>query len=165
MEEQRTGRYAVLGWPIRHSVSPAMQGAAFEALGIPATYERIAVPPEEFVEKIAALKREGYAGWNVTVPHKERMLELVDEATPDATLARSVNTVTCREGRLLGASTDGYGLAAALYESFGMDLVGLRVVMLGAGGGARAVAVYMVRHGVACLSIANRTPRRARDLV
>ncbi len=157
-------RYAVLGWPIRHSVSPAMQNAAFRAAGIPAAYERIAVPPEEFGARIAELKAAGYAGWNVTVPHKARMLELVDEAEEEARLARSVNTVVCRGGRLFGASTDGYGLAAAVRENFGLELAGRRVVLLGAGGAARAVAVYMIRRGAAALCIANRTPSRAEAL-
>jgi len=127
-------------------------------------YELRPAPPDRFEEEVERLVRAGYVGWNVTVPHKERMARLVDEIDPDAAAAESVNTVVNAGGRLRGWSTDGYGLEAAVREAFGLEPDGLRVVMLGAGGAARAATVYLARRGVSALTVANRTLSRAEAL-
>jgi shikimate dehydrogenase len=158
---QDVAKYAVLGWPIKHSVSPQMQGAAFAALGIPATYEKIAVAPQDLLALVQRLRSENYAGWNVTVPHKEGIISCLDEIDTEARIANSVNTVVNRDGRLLGYSTDGYGLATAIQESFGIALPGRYFAFSGAGGAARATAVYFARQGAARLTLINRTLAKA----
>jgi shikimate dehydrogenase len=157
-------RFALLGWPVKHSLSPPMQEAGFRAVGIDAVYELIEVHPDDLPARVTALKKTGYRGWNVTVPHKEQMAELIDTVDPEARAAASVNTVVNR-GKLDGYSTDGYGLAAAIREAFGLDLTGRHIMFLGAGGAARAVAVYFALHGARAVSVANRTLEKARMLV
>ena len=155
------GKYALLGFPVRHSVSPQMQGAAFRWAGIPASYELIEVPPDQLGAVVARLRDQAYAGWNVTVPHKENVLNCVDEVTPEARAAGSVNTVVNRDGILRGHSTDGYGLEAAVRESFGLDVPGRRFLFVGAGGAARATAVWFAQLGAAEVRIVNRTLGKA----
>jgi shikimate dehydrogenase len=157
-------KYALLGWPVKHSVSPQMQGAGFRALGMAATYELLEVPPEGLAACVERLTAEGYAGWNATVPHKEQMARLVHELDPGAAAAGCVNTVVNAGGRLRGYSTDGVGLARALQESFGLALPGLRCVFLGTGGAARATAVYFATAGAAEIVLVNRTLSTAEAL-
>jgi shikimate dehydrogenase len=157
-------RYALLGWPVRHSVSPQMQGAGFRALGIQATYELVEVAPERLSECVGRLVREGYAGWNATVPHKEQLAILVHELDPGAAAAGCVNTVVNTEGRLKGYSTDGVGLARAIAESFGLAVPGARFLFLGTGGAARATAVYFASSGAAEIILVNRTVSKAETL-
>lgn len=154
-------RYAVLGFPVKHSLSPRMHNAAFAALGIPASYEAVEVPPAELPAAFARLLATGFSGWNCTVPHKEQALRLVAEADAEARTAGSVNTVLVRAGRLLGHSTDGYGLVTALEEAFGTPLRGRRLALLGCGGAGRAVSFTLARQGVAGLLLLNRTRERA----
>jgi shikimate dehydrogenase len=157
-------RYALLGWPVRHSVSPQMQGAGFRALGIEATYELVEVPPEKLAEGVARLVREGFAGWNATVPHKEHLAALVQELDPGAAAAGCVNTVVNRDGVLKGYSTDGVGLARAVAESFGTVVNGARFLFLGTGGAARATAVHFASAGAAEIVLVNRTLSKAETL-
>jgi shikimate dehydrogenase len=158
---QVVAKYAVLGWPIQHSVSPQMQGAAFDAAGIAATYEKIAVKPEDLPNLVQRLRRDRYAGWNITVPHKERIIDAIDDIDPDACLANSVNTVVNHDGRLVGYSTDGYGLATAIDESFNVPVKGGSFAFCGAGGAARATAVYFAQCGASRLTLINRTLAKA----
>jgi shikimate dehydrogenase len=157
-------KYALLGWPVRHSVSPAMQEAAFRALGIAATYELIEVPPEQLTQCLDRLVREDYRGWNATVPHKERLAGLLRDLDPPAVAAGSANTVVHRAGRLRGYSTDGYGLARAIEESFGLAVPAARFLFLGTGGAARATAVYFAATGAAEIVLVNRTLSKAEAL-
>lgn len=159
-----TRKYGLLGWPVKHSVSPPMQGAGFAALGIRATYELIPVRPQDLGETVRRLVAEGFAGWNVTVPHKEHIIQFLDEVDPAAAQGGSVNTVVNRGGRLHGFSTDGYGLEEALRESFGFGVAGKRVVFLGAGGAARATSVYFALRGARNVLVANRTVTKAERL-
>ena len=117
-----TEKYGLLGWPVKHSVSPQMQEAGFRAIGQDASYELIEVHPDKLAAKVAEMKAAGFKGWNITVPHKTAMAELVDEITPAARLARSINTVCNKDGKLLGYSTDGYGLEMSIKESFQTDI-------------------------------------------
>ncbi len=154
-------KYALLGWPVGHSVSPAMQEAAFRAAGIPATYSLRPVPPERLGEEVRSLCTQGFDGWNITVPHKQRIIPFLDEVDPEARAAGSVNTVLNRGGCLAGYSTDGCGMTAAVRESLGLDVADCAVVFLGAGGAARAVSIYFARHGAKRIWIFNRTLERA----
>lgn len=156
-------RYAVIGDPVAHSLSPAMHNAAFAALGRPERYGKFHVTASELPEFVA-FAQQRLKGFNITVPHKNAILPFLDEITPEAQRVHSVNTVSIRDGRLCGDSTDGYGLETALREAFGFQAAGATVALLGAGGAAQAVAGYLVHHGVRRLVIVNRTPARAHAL-
>jgi shikimate dehydrogenase len=157
-------RYAVIGDPVGHSLSPAMHNAALAALGLDARYEAVHVRPEELGEFVARARRD-LAGFNATVPHKEALIPLLDEVASAAMAAGSVNTVSCRNGRLMGDSTDGYGLEVAIREAFGIDLSGRRFVFLGAGGTARAAVPHFLRQGAAGVAVVNRTVAKAAALL
>lgn len=161
MPEQR---YALLGWPVKHSVSPQMQEAGFRAIGLDTAYELVEVPPEQLAHKVRELTLRRYRGWNITVPHKQAMLRLVDVVEPAAALAGSINTVVNADGRLVGHSTDGYGLAMALREAFGLMLPKRHFLFWGAGGAARATSVYFAASGARAITLVNRTRERAAAL-
>lgn len=156
-------KYAVLGFPIRHSVSPQMQGAAFAAAGIEASYVPLEVRPEELAVAFQRLRLEGFTGWNNTVPHKEAAFGLVDELDASAVRAGGVNTVCHRDQRLIGYSTDGYGLLAALAENFAFapQAPASAVAVLGCGGAGRAAAAELAVSGLTRLVLINRTLARA----
>lgn len=151
---------AVLGWPVTHSRSPALHNAAYRALGIDAVYVPLAVAPGTLGAALGGVRALGFLGVNVTVPHKEEARRLCDEVDALATEVGAVNTVVVRDGRLLGANTDVAGFARALAEAGGASGP---VVILGAGGSARAVAAAVRAEGGEPRVVARR-PERARDL-
>lgn len=155
--------YAVIGSPIAHSLSPAMQNAAFQALGMDGEYIAVHVPPEE-VGAFVADARKRLAGFNITVPHKNAVIPFLDEIDPEAAPAGSINTVTNLDGHLKGTSTDGYGLENALKEAFHYHVHGNSAVFLGCGGAARAVAFHFARKGLKTLFFLNRTLSTAQSL-
>jgi shikimate dehydrogenase len=154
---------AVLGHPVGHSLSPAMHNAAFAALGRPAAYHAFDVPPERLADALRGLAALGFLGANLTVPHKERAVPLMDELDPAAAALGAVNTVAVRDGRLVGSNTDGAAFLRALLEEVGWRPAGRSAVVIGAGGAARAV-VAALRAGGASVAVLNRTPERARAL-
>jgi shikimate dehydrogenase len=158
-------RLSVFGDPVAHSRSPQMHNPALAAAGIAAAYARVHVRPEELREALRLLPEIGFIGTNVTIPHKKAALEIMDEVDPPARRAGGVNTVVIEGGKLIGFSTDGPGLARAIRADFGIDLRDLRVLVLGAGGGAgRAIAVQCAIEGCSRLVLVNRTFERARAL-
>lgn len=156
-------KFAVIGDPIAHSLSPAMHNAALEALDLQGNYEAVRVPLEE-LPNFADYARKNLNGFNITVPHKQNIIPLLDEITEAAAFADSVNTVTVKDGKLYGDSTDGYGLATALNEAFGLSVRGAKIVFIGCGGAAHAVATYFAMQGAARISILNRSVEKAKDL-
>ena len=164
---------AVLGHPIRHSLSPAMHNAALAEIAREreefATwrYHRFDVPPEELPRALALFYQRGFRGLNLTVPHKVIAFEQVASVAPAARPIGAVNTLlrTAASGGWEGRNTDGYGLATAVRESLGIDLAGAAVVLLGAGGAARAAAVECLQRRCASLWIVNRTPARLEALL
>jgi shikimate dehydrogenase len=154
-------RLAVLGQPISHSRSPAMQSAALAALGLGGewTYEAIEVAPPDFEARVRAMPGAGFAGANVTVPHKVAALGLADEASDAARAIGAANTLTFAGGRIAAENTDATGFLAALGE----PAAGRRALVLGAGGAARAVGWALVNGG-AEVAIWNRTAERAERL-
>jgi shikimate dehydrogenase len=156
----------VLGWPVGHSLSPALHGHWFERHGVAGAYVPLPVRPEDLGLAFRALPRLGFSGWNVTVPHKEAAFRLVDERDPAATRAGAVNTVLVRaDGSLLGRNTDGQGFLASLRgEAPSWRPQAALAVLLGAGGGARAVALALLDAGVPGLRLANRSRARAEEL-
>ena len=155
--------YAVIGDPIAHSLSPVMHNAAFQALGMDAEYIAVHVKADELGD-FAEDARKNLAGFNITVPHKKGIIPFLDEVDPVALMAGSVNTVTIRDGRLIGCSTDGYGLETALREAFGFELAGGRAVFIGCGGAAHAVAFHFAGQGLQQLFLLNRTLSTAEQL-
>jgi len=157
---------ALLGHPVGHSLSPAMQMAALRAAGLDWTYELLDVPPAALPERLGALRDDPrWAGCNLTIPHKEAVLPLLDEVDEEARLIGAVNTVVRTGDRLAGFNTDAVGFLRDL-EEHGVDAAALRgaqVLVLGAGGAARAVAFALAGRG-ARLVIANRTASRAAAL-
>jgi len=152
----------VIGWPIAHSVSPAMHNAAFRALGLDWCYVPFPVHPERLAQALAGVRGLGLGGINVTVPHKQALLSLVDELTPEARAVGAVNTVIVKGETLLGHNTDVGGFLRALGEA-GCDARGCAALVLGAGGAARAVVYALARVG-AQVTLLNRTASRAHDL-
>lgn len=140
-----------------------MQQPALDALGINARYERWHTPADELPERIASLRGDGMLGANVTVPHKQAVMALVDEVTPLAWSAGAVNTVINQDGRLIGDNTDVYGFATSLLEAC-PDAAARKAVLLGAGGAARAVVLALRDVGVRRITIVNRNPARAEQL-
>lgn len=156
--------YAVLGYPVTHSLSPSFQRAAFAALHLPAQYHRIETPAEKLPAVVAAMKAQQFGGWNCTLPLKIDMLGLVDEATEAARLLGAVNTVLHDNGRLIGFNTDGEGWVAAMREEFGVDVRDLRIMILGVGGAGRALATQAALEKCQRLVLVNRTASRAQEL-
>jgi len=132
----------LLGHPVAHSLSPAMHNAAFAALGLPHRYETRDVEPHRLADAVDALRSDDVLGANITIPHKEAALRLVDELADEARRIGAVNTVVRRSSRLVGDNTDGYGFARALAAA-GVDVAGKDVMVLGAGGAARACAAAL----------------------
>jgi shikimate dehydrogenase len=156
--------YGILGDPVDHSASPAMQNAAFAALGLDAVYVPFHVRPADLPAAVEGLRAAGVAGLNVTVPHKEAVVALVDEIRPRAQACGAVNTIVRTRRGLAGDNTDGLGFLAAL-ASAGYGVRGRDVLLIGAGGSARSLAHALVDAGCAGLVVANRTPARAAALV
>jgi shikimate dehydrogenase len=154
-------RLAVIGRPIGHSRSPAMHNAAFAALGLSNewSYEAIEVPPEEFAERVRALPARGFVGANVTVPHKAAALELADDSSEVASAIGAANTLSFERDAIRADNTDAAGFLAALPEA----PAGMRALVLGAGGAARAVVWALISEG-ARVEIWNRTPEGATRL-
>jgi shikimate dehydrogenase len=158
-------RLGVLGWPVAHSRSPAMHNAALAALGLREwRYQRLPVPPQLFAETTRALGSVGFLGANVTIPHKQAALALATEASPAAREIGAANTLTFgADGTIAAENTDAPGLIAALERMSGLP-AHPRVLVLGAGGSARAVVWALREAGASEVSVWNRTPERARTL-
>lgn len=154
---------AVLGHPIKHSISPAMHNAALDELAKREKdfqtwkYFRFDVPPEQLAQALERLHAAGFHGLNLTVPHKVLALDLVQEIDPAARSIGAVNTLRRTATGWRGYNTDGYGLACALRDELQTPLAGAHVVLLGAGGAARGAAVECLQQNCASLWIGNRT--------
>lgn len=152
----------VFGYPVEHTLSPAMHNAAIAALGLHYVYIPFSVQPAELGVAIRSIRALGIVGVNLTIPHKERALAYLDEVAPEALEIGAVNTVHFSEGRLVGYNTDGEGFLAPLRER-SIPVKGLQAFVLGAGGASRSVVYALVRAG-AGVTIANRRPERAAAL-
>ena len=158
-------RLQVIGDPVLHSKSPVIQGAMLAALGRKdVAYTARVVRRGELPDYMAWAKENGVAGFNATMPHKEDLLPLMDELDDAARAIGSVNTVCLRNGMLCGHSTDGPGFLAALENELHISSTGRTIILLGAGGAARAVACALVQAGAARVYVCNRTQKRAAAL-
>ena len=156
-------RLGIFGWPVAHSKSPQMHQSAAAALGIELRYERFGVAPEGLAEAIRARHAAGIDGYNLTVPHKEAVMPLLDEVAPAARAIGAVNTVVRTDDRYLGHNTDAPGLVRSL-EQAGVSVRGARVVVLGAGGASRAAVVGLANAGAAEISVLSRRPEQGEAL-
>ena len=154
----------IFGNPIAHTRSPTMHNAAFRALGLPYIYIPFSVPPSALGKATSSIRALNLVGVNVTVPHKEKILRYLDELSPAASLYRAVNTVINRHGTLYGENTDGQGFLRSLSER-NRSVRDREVVLIGAGGAARAVLVALIQAGSERITIANRTPANAKKLI
>ena len=156
--------YAVIGNPIEHSKSPQIHTAFARETGQDMIYERLLAPLDGFTATVNAFRRAGGAGVNVTVPFKEQAFALADWLSERARLAGAVNTLTFTDVRIEGDNTDGAGLVADITRNLGFGIAGKRVLIMGAGGAARGVALPLLAEHPALLVIANRGVEKARVL-
>jgi shikimate dehydrogenase len=156
----KTRLLALVGQPVGHSLSPAMHNAAFVADGLDFVYVSLDVDPDELPAAVRGMEALKLRGFNVTMPHKRAMIPLVDELDEEARISGAVNTVVIEDSGLRGFNTDGGGMVMACREA-GIELSGKRVLLLGAGGTAAAIAVAFGKAGVGELHIANRSVEHA----
>jgi len=155
----------VCGWPVDHSLSPVIHSFWLDQYGIDGSYVRQAVRPDEFPQFIEQIGRQGFAGGNITIPHKETALELVDQLDDAAAKIGAVNTVWLEDENLIGGNTDWIGFCANLDDT-GFDWYGeaRTALVIGAGGASRAILYALLQRGFASVLLANRTVKRAEDL-
>lgn len=161
--EGTTRVVGILGNPVDHSLSPRMHNAAYAALGLDFVYVPFRASPSTIRQAVRAMRTLGIVGFNVTVPYKQDVLRLVDRRTPTAEAIGAVNTIWRDGDDVVGDNTDAAGFVEAL-RSHGARVRGARVLVIGAGGSARAVLHALRVGGAADIVLANRTPARARQL-
>ena len=144
MIDGTTKLLGVLGWPVEHSMSPVMHNAAIDAAGVNACYVPVPCPPESLGDVVAGLRGMGFLGANVTIPHKQAVIEHLDGLSEESRFTGSVNTLYWEGDRLMGTSTDAAGAVLNLREA-GIELDGKKVALLGTGGAARALAFVLAR--------------------
>lgn len=152
----------IIGWPVGHSRSPRLHGFWLERYAIDGAYVPLAIRPEEFSTAVMGLRAAGFAGANITIPHKRAAFALCDSVDPSAQRAGAVNTLVFRGGKIEGSNTDGWGFLANL-RAHGVDPAAGPALVLGAGGAARAVASALLDTGIS-VTLANRTPAHAEAL-
>jgi shikimate dehydrogenase len=157
-------KYAVLGQPVAHSVSPRIHVAFAQALGVRLSYEKIEVAPAELADALARLHADGYAGLNLTLPLKTAAVPLCKEISARARLAGAVNTLIRDDHGWRGDNTDGAGLIRDLCANLSLMLAGRRVLVLGAGGAARGILAPLVEQKPAFLALAGRTPWKPEEV-
>ena len=162
----RTRLAGIMGWPVAHSLSPRLHGFWLNEYGIDGAYVPLPVRPERLSAALEALPDLGFSGCNLTVPHKEAALAVLDEVDPQARRIGAVNTVRVRaDGSLHGWNTDVEGYAQSLGAALpGWSLAGRSAAVIGAGGAARAVIAALIEMGAAEIRLVNRTPGRAEEL-
>lgn len=157
--------YGVIGNPIAHSMSPLMHNDAFQQKGIDSHYHPFLVKEEELKKAVEALKVLGIRGFNVTIPHKTAIIPFLDEIDPLAKSIGAVNTVVRENDRFIGYNTDGLGFLQSLKESYPFPLDGKQVLIIGAGGAARAIFYSLASSGMKNIDICNRTTARGEDII
>lgn len=154
-------KLGLIGYPLSHSISPAMQAAALEAAGLAGSYKALETPTPFLRARMQEVRRE-YRGVNLTIPYKESVIPYLDEFSSEAQAIGAVNTVVNESGKLIGFNTDASGFLCGLDEA-GISYRGKKVIVLGAGGAARAIA-YALKQEEAQVALYNRTPERAKEL-
>jgi shikimate dehydrogenase len=160
----KTKCIGILGWPVEHSMSPLMQNAAFAANELNYVYIPMPVHPDQLATAISGFKALGFAGANVTIPHKIAVMPYLDELDRSAKMVGAVNTIVAKDNKLYGYNTDAIGFVQPLLKQ-GVSLTGKNIGLLGAGGAARAVVWGLIEQGVAEITIGVRSIEKARELV
>lgn len=158
-------RVGLIGFPVKHSISPRFQQAAFDAAGIPARYEAWEVPRERLGEVVESLRAPDALGANVTIPHKQAVRALLDEIDPVAAAIGAVNTIVRVEDRLVGYNTDAIGFARSVRDDARTEIAGQKIGVVGAGGAARAVVAAALGEGASSIVVAARRPEQAEALL
>lgn len=158
-----TKTFAVIGDPIDHSLSPSIHNAAFKALGMDCTYIAYRVPRGELKEGVESLRKIGVSGFNVTIPHKIEMMRYLDRASDECRTIGATNTVSNEDGVLAGYNTDMDGFLEPIKKR-NMQISGQGVLLLGAGGAARAIVAGLAKERAGRITVANRTPQRGDEL-
>ncbi|MEW6408857.1 MAG: shikimate dehydrogenase [Nitrospirota bacterium] len=156
----KTKIVGIFGYPIEHTFSPPMHNAAFNALGIDYCYIPFSVKPGTLATAVSSIRALNLKGVNITIPHKEKVIPYLDELDKEAEIAGAVNTIVNRDGKLIGYNTDGRGFFNSMKES-GVTLDDKRIMVLGAGGAARAITLTAVAKNPKQLTIANRTQEKS----
>ncbi len=150
-----------MGWPVDHSLSPPMQNAAIEALGLDWVYVALPVAPENLPQALAGARAMGMVGMNLTIPHKQEVLGLLNQIDPTAKAIGAVNTVHFTDEGAFGYNTDAEGYVGAVQAEGRFDFKGAHVLQIGAGGVGRAMALGAAKAGARRLTLLNRTLERA----
>lgn len=162
--DSQTKLTGIIGFPLEYTLSPAIFNAVYQQMGMNCCYVSLPVPPADLAGALNGLKVVGFKGVNVTMPHKEAVLSLLDELDESAAKAGAVNTIYFDEGRSFGYNTDGQGFLNAFSDEFSFQPSGRNVLIIGAGGAARAIAVSLALAGTSEMTVVNRTQERARSL-
>jgi len=156
--------FGLLGYPIKHSFSPAIHNAAFKALGIKAEYRLFEKKPKELTDFFKKLRSGSIRGVNVTIPYKEEALRYLDELSQEAELIGAVNTILGKSESLIGYNTDGLGFILSLRKEAGIDPQDKKIVIIGAGGVSRAISVHLAREKAANIILSDIIPDKAEKL-
>lgn len=157
-------KFAVLGHPIKHSLSPDMHTASFQSIGFDGSYEKIDVPPDALMTRLAQLAAEGFGGVNLTIPLKEVAFRNLDQLDESARLLGAVNTVQFIDGKMIGYCTDGFGILKAIKEAFGESVEGKSLFFIGSGGAGRAAALSAAQAGATSITLSARSEKRVMPL-
>ncbi len=160
----KTRIYGIFGYPVEHTFSPAMHNAAFKKLAMDACYVPFAVRPEHLGDAARAVVPLGLRGLNVTVPHKEKIIPYLDDLSEEARLIGAVNTIEVKDGRLIGHNTDGRGFLRSLKEQTKFAPRAKKILFIGSGGAARAVAFSLALAGAAKITFCDLDTCKARLL-
>jgi len=161
---KKTKQVGLIGWPIEHSLSPAMHNAAFAELGLDWTYNLFPTQPGELGSLLKNSDSQNIVGANVTMPHKQTIMPYLDHISDDACIIGAVNTIHIQNGKLIGHNTDGIGFLNALKEA-GHEPAGMHVALLGAGGAARSVIFSLAQAGADRITVVNRTAEHGVRLI
>ena len=154
----------LIGDPVAHSVSPEMHNAAYKELNLDYSYISIQVAKKDLKKALDDIRAKNFAGVNVTIPHKEAVIPLLDEVTKIPRLIGAVNAIKNENGKLIGYNTDGAGFVESLKEDGKIDPKGKNVVLIGAGGGAKAVAIMLAEAGIKSLVITDIMREKSSNL-
>lgn len=155
----------LIGYPVEHSKSPVMHNAAFDSLGLDFMYLLFSVRPPYLKEAVMGLRALNIVGANITIPYKEEVMKYLDDITAEAKLIGAVNTIHNQDGKLIGYNTDGQGFITSLLTDGRVKLEGQKVLLIGAGGAGKAVAVKLAERGVERLVITDKIEEKAKALV
>ena len=157
----KTKILGIFGYPIRHTISPVMHNAVIKALGLDMIYLPFGIKPSNLKDAVNGIKGFGMLGVNITIPHKEAVMKLLDDISEEARLIGAVNTIVNKDSRLIGHNTDAYGYIESIKWDCKFNPKDKRIIILGAGGAARAVSAALAKGGAKKIVIANRTLSRA----